>query len=323
MVFTQLSLDDFSGMRCTRNMNPIDYMLAVSEVSCLKSKYGEEDNLIAEQDKEFRYKKEERNVQNIQSILSSYSQVLDRRQQKHPVLDCFVPKGKLSKPNRQPRKFTERFDGEVEPMIKKAVENNSEEDKEQRVVKVDDEEKNRVNRGSEECECLLVEKSGVKKRKINHTVEAVAPPVVILNRELSIEFKNQMFIGGSVESAKLVIEKILFDTDVNPAEGRLSIPQKQMTNRFLNTGEEQLLNTRNGAKMSEMNVSLIEPSRQVVQINLRKWTMNKNNGKTSSSYVLVKHWNDVTKRNGLKSGMKMQLWAFRKDENLCFALVKV
>ncbi|XP_049347710.1 B3 domain-containing protein At3g25182-like [Solanum verrucosum] len=312
MVFTQLSLDDFSGMRCTRNMNPIDYMLAVSEVSCLKSKYGEEDNLIAEQDKEFRYKKEERNAQNIQSILSSYSQVLDRRQQKHSVLDCFVPKGKLSKPNRQPRKFTERFDGEVEPMIKKAVENNSEEDQEQRVVKVDDEEKNRV------------ELIGVKKRKINHTVEAVAPPVVILNRELSIEFKNQItFIGGSVESAKLVIEKILFDTDVNPAEGRLSIPQKQMSNRFLNTGEEQLLNTRNGAKMSEMNVSLIEPSRQVVQINLRKWTMNKNNGKTSSSYVLVKHWNDVTKRNGLKSGMKMQLWAFRKDENLCFALVKV
>ncbi|KAG5628058.1 hypothetical protein H5410_013276 [Solanum commersonii] len=96
-----------------------------------------------------------------------------------------------------------------------------------------------------------------------------------------------------------------------------------MSNRFLNTGGEELLNMLNGAKMSEMNVSLIEPSCQVGQINLRKWTMNKNNGKTSSSYVLVKHWNDVTKRNGLESGMKMQLWAFRKDENLCFALVKI
>ncbi|XP_027769883.1 B3 domain-containing protein At3g25182-like [Solanum pennellii] len=298
MIFTQLSLDDFSGITFPRNMRPIDYMLAVSEVSCLKSKYSEEDNLIAEQDKEFRYKKEERNVRNIQSILSSYQQVLDRREQKHPVLDCFVPKRKLSKP----RKFT----CEVEPMIKKAMENNSGEDKEQRIVTVDDEGKNRVNRVR-------------KRRKINDRTEAVAPPV-----ELSIEFKNQItFIGGTVESAKLVIKKILFDTDVNSAEGRLSIPQNQMSNKFLNTGEEQLLNTRNGAKMSEMNVSLIEPSRQVSQINLRKWTMNKSNGKTSSSYVLVKNWNDVRKRNGLKSGMKMQLWAFRKDENLCFALVKV
>ncbi|XP_015081084.1 B3 domain-containing protein At3g25182-like [Solanum pennellii] len=266
-------------------MHPIDYMLAVSEVSCLKSKYSEEDNLIAEQDKEFRYKKEERNVRNIQSILSSYQQVLDRREQKHPVLDCFVPKRKLSKP----RKFT----CEVEPMIKKAMENNSGEDKEQRIVTVDDEGKNRVNRVR-------------KRRKINDGTEAVAPPV-----ELSIEFKNQItFIGGTVESAKLVIKKILFDTDVNSAEGRLSIPQNQMSNKFLNTGEEQLLNTRNGAKMSEMNVWLIEPSRQVSQINLRKWTMNKSNGKTSSSYVLVKNWNDVRKRNGLISGMKMQLWAF-------------
>nr|XP_010323540.2 B3 domain-containing protein At3g25182-like [Solanum lycopersicum] len=287
MIFTQLSLDDFSGITFKSNMHPIDYILFVSEVSCLKSKYSEEDNLIAEQDKEFRYKKEERNVRNIQSILSSYQQV---REQKHPVLDCFVPKRKLSKPNRQPRKFT------CEPMINKAMENDS---KEERIITVDDEGKNRVR----------------KRRKINDRTEAV---------QLNIEFKNQItFIGGTVESAKLVIEKILFDTDVNSAEGRLSIPQNQMSNKFLNTGEEQLLNTRNGAKMSEMNVSLIEPSRQVSQINLRKWTMNKNNGKTSSSYVLVKYWNDVRKRNGLKSGMKMQLWAFRKDENLCFALVKV
>ncbi|KAK6803770.1 hypothetical protein RDI58_001554 [Solanum bulbocastanum] len=167
MDFTQLSLDNFSGMRCTRNMNPIDYMLLVSEVSCLKSKYGEEDNLIADQDKEFQ-------------------------------------------------------------------------------------------------------KSRVKKRKINHRTEVVAPPIVIINRELRIEFKNQItFIGGSLESTKLVIDEIIFDTDVNSAEGRLSIPQKQMSSKFLNTGEEQLLNKRNGAKMSEMNVSLIKPSFQLFEQSIR------------------------------------------------------
>ncbi|KAK4737809.1 hypothetical protein R3W88_001506 [Solanum pinnatisectum] len=160
--------------------------------------------------------------------------------------------------------------------------------------------------------------------KINHRTEVVAPPVVIINRELSIEFKNHItFIKGSLESTKLVVEKILFDTDVNPIEEMLSIPQKQMSSKFLKTGEEKLLSTRNGAKMSVMNVSLIEPSCQVDQIKLKIWTMNKNNGKTSSSYVLVKYCNNVTKRNGLKKRMKLQLWAFQKGENLCFALVKV
>ncbi|KAG5629450.1 hypothetical protein H5410_001167 [Solanum commersonii] len=67
-----------------------------------------------------------------------------------------------------------------------------------------------------------------------------------------------------------------------------------MSNQFLRPDEEQLLNWRNEAnKLREMNVMWIEPSHQKGEINLRKWTMNKNNGKASSSYVLVKHWNDI------------------------------
>uniref|UniRef100_A0A3Q7INN8 Uncharacterized protein n=1 Tax=Solanum lycopersicum TaxID=4081 RepID=A0A3Q7INN8_SOLLC len=93
----------------------------------------------------------------------------------------------------------------------------------------------------------------------------VAPPppaAVIVNRgELSIEFKNLITLyGGSLESAKLVIEKTLFVTDVTAAEGRFSIPQKQILNQFLTPNEEQLLNERNQAnnKMREMNVMLIK-----------------------------------------------------------------
>ncbi|KAK6775527.1 hypothetical protein RDI58_026528 [Solanum bulbocastanum] len=338
-------------------MSSMDYLLAVSEVSYLKSMYGEEDNLIAEQDEEFRIKKEERITQNIRSIVSSFSEVVD---QEKPVLDCAVPRGKRSRPNTRPREV-------------KALENNSEE--EHRVVQVDNEERNipfkygwaaiaaklvrpvsvtvnnqeslenrekapdnRENRGikinyrgsSSNSAPLPVDRK--RSREVPNgnfrpvaRVLAVPPPVVIINRELSIEFKNLITInGGSLESAILVIEKTLFETDVKAAEGRFSIPQKQMSNQFLKPEEEQLLNERNEAnKMCEMNVMLIEPSHQRGEINLRKWTMNKNNGKASSSYVLVKHWNDVVRRNGLRNGMKMQLWAFRKGENLCFALVNV
>ncbi|KAH0776011.1 hypothetical protein KY290_007422 [Solanum tuberosum] len=329
-------------------MSSMDYLLAVSEVSYLKSMYGEEDNLIAEQDEEFRIKKEERITQNIRSIVSSFPEVLDFEK---PVLDFAVPRGKRSKPNVRPREV-------------KALENNSEE---HRVVQVDNEERNipikhdwfaiaaklvrpasvtvnnqeslenrekaadnRENRGSSNSAPLPV--NGKRSREVANSnfrpvarAVAVAPPAVIINRELSIEFKNLItFYGGSLESAKLVIEKTLFETDVKPAEGRFSIPQKQMSNQFLKPEEEQLLNGRNEAnKMREMNVMLIEPSHKKGEINLRKWTMNKNNGKASSSYVLVKHWNDVVRRNGLRNGMKMQLWSFRKGETLCFALVNV
>ncbi|XP_049381399.1 B3 domain-containing protein At3g25182-like [Solanum stenotomum] len=292
MVYTLLSLDDFSGMKITPNMSSVDYLHAVSEVSYLKSMYGEEDNLIAEQDEEFRIKKEERITQNIRSIVSSYPHVLDIEK---PVFDFAVPRGKRSRPNARPREV-------------KALESNSEE--EHRVVQVDNAEKNR-KRSREEANGNF--------RPVARAV-VVAPPA-----ELSIEFKNLIIVnGGSLESAILVIEKTLFETDVKPAEGRFSIPQKQMSNQFLNPEEEQLLNGRNEAnKMCEMNVMLIEPSHKKGEINLRKWTMNKNNGKASSSYVLVKHWNDVVRRNGLRAGMKMQLWAFRKGEKLCLALVNI
>ncbi|WMV53910.1 hypothetical protein MTR67_047295 [Solanum verrucosum] len=326
-------------MKFTPNMSSVDYLLAVSEVSYLKSMYGEEDNLIAEQDEEFRIKKEERITQNIRSIVSSYPHVLDLEK---PVFDFAVPRGKRSRPNARPREV-------------KALENNSEE--EHRVVQVDNAEKNipdwsarlvrptgvtvnnkeslenrekvadnRENRGSSSNSAPLPVDRKRSREEANGNFRPVARAVVVAPPpELSIEFKNLITVnGGLLESAILVIEKALFETDVKAAEGRFSIPQKQMSNQFLKPHEEQLLNGRNEAnKMREMNVMLIEPSHKKGEINLRKWTMNKNNGKASSSYVLVKHWNDVVRRNGLRAGMKMQLWAFRKGEKLCFALVNV
>ncbi|KAJ8557367.1 hypothetical protein K7X08_002992 [Anisodus acutangulus] len=62
-----------------------------------------------------------------------------------------------------------------------------------------------------------------KKAKRNIVVRAEAP--VDYNRILPIEFKNAITeFGGCLRSAILVIQKILFETDVKPAEGRLSIP---------------------------------------------------------------------------------------------------
>ncbi|MCD7449934.1 hypothetical protein HAX54_002459 [Datura stramonium] len=430
MVYTMLSLEDFLGAEfMAHRSSPMDYLLFVSEVAWLKSLCGEEDNLIAEQDEQFRVKKQQRITHNIRSILSSSPQLLLDHQ------ETSVPRGKRSVPNARPRKnVAERFfsnGGGEFMMIKKAVEeqhradddrgnrvfeidggvgvNNQEFFQENRVKGVHDDGGNRVlkinwkgsgnfafenpkrqlpiirKRSRQVAAANDPSEATRKKKKRNVAVVRVeappvnvavvrveappvnvavvrveappvnvavarveappvnvavarveappvnvavarveAPPVVMINRELDIEFKNLITeLGGSLESIKLVIEKRLFQTDVKPGEGRLSIPQKQC-GEFLEPEEDARLNTRNGlGKMCEMRVMLIEPSLQRSEINLRKWFMNKDNGKTSLSYVLVTYWNDVVRRNALKNGTKVQLWAFRKGPDLCFALVKL
>ncbi|KAK4336547.1 hypothetical protein RND71_044149 [Anisodus tanguticus] len=174
------------------------------------------------------------------------------------------------------------------------------------------------------------EEAAREKKKAKRNIIVRATPSVVINKILPIEFKNAITeFGGCLKSTILVIAKTLFKTDVKPTEGRLPIPQKEVTKFlrlgefFLNLEEEARLSTRIGGKMSTMSVTLIEPSRQKCKINLRKWFMNKDNGKISSSYVLVTYWNEVVRRNALKSGTLVQLWAFKKGEDLCFALIRV
>ncbi|KAK4366858.1 hypothetical protein RND71_014738 [Anisodus tanguticus] len=338
MVFTMLSVDDFLGMKFKPNTSRIDYLLAVSEVDWLKSMLGEEDNLIAEQE-QFRIMPKERprkvteqflcnggesmikkSVENNNSAKQEDGVKADEKENRVKAPDEYTvskitwrvcasfafgnPKKQLSIIRKRSRELTND--------IPLGFNNQERFLKEKFVEKSDKEEAAREK----------------KKAKRNIVVRAEAP--VDYNRTLPIEFKNAITeFGGCLRSAILVIQKTLFDTDVKPAEGRLSIPQKEVTKFrqtgeiFLNPEEEACLSTRIGGKMSTMSVTLFEPSREICTINLRKWNMNKSTGKTSSSYVLVTYWNEVVRRNALESGTLVQLWAFRKGEDLCFALVKV
>ncbi|KAF3673028.1 putative egg cell-secreted protein 1.4-like [Capsicum annuum] len=332
MVFTMLSLDDFVGMASTPNMTPMDYLLTVSKVAWTKINIQERINH--------------------KSIFSSFPI-------ENSTLDFVIPKGKRSMRNTRARKFTEQFFcNSGDSMIKKAVENNSDE-RVNRVFKMDWDvgvsnqeffllEKSTKNHKEKENRVIKINWKGSgnfaferqfpiirkkrsrelanedqkrfkKKAKRNIIVRVKVPPVGLINRELDIDFKKKITeMGGSLVSVKLVIEKRLFDTDVKRAEGRLLIPQRQMINVFLEPEEDSRLNTRSGDNMCEMKVMLIQPSREISKINLRKWFMNKGNG----NYVLVTYWNEVVETNDLKIGTKVQLWAFRKGTDLCFALVK-
>ncbi|KAI6683403.1 hypothetical protein NL676_029316 [Syzygium grande] len=118
--------------------------------------------------------------------------------------------------------------------------------------------------------------------------------------------------------AMLVLEKRLRATDLDPNQGRLSIPKLQIRANFLSSEEIRTLDNK-----EVITVSLIEPCLEVRHgLQLKKW--NYQGG--AFSYVLTKQWNAVVRRferNGLEESSLVQLWSFRVDGDLCFCLVNL
>ncbi|KAJ6294868.1 hypothetical protein OIU76_022867 [Salix suchowensis] len=111
-------------------------------------------------------------------------------------------------------------------------------------------------------------------------------PLKVRERIASMEGKD----------VELVVEKQLYPTDMNDTNSRLSIPVRQ----------------------------ILEPSLEMVSdMNLKQWNMFKEKGNVSSSYVFITHWNSLRRRNHLRLFDRVQVWSFRVENDLYFALVKV
>ncbi|KAL4376070.1 hypothetical protein GQ457_02G029530 [Hibiscus cannabinus] len=94
-------------------------------------------------------------------------------------------------------------------------------------------------------------------------------------------------MGGT--EIKLVIQKSIRVTDLDPQQNRMSMPLKQVRCEFLNEVEKEKLSRRQA-----IQVVFVEPSVVVSELNLNKWDV----GKTSSSYVLNGPWHkNVVKNN--------------------------
>ncbi|CAN0890835.1 B3 domain-containing protein At3g25182 [Linum grandiflorum] len=115
-----------------------------------------------------------------------------------------------------------------------------------------------------------------------------------------------------------MIQKHLFRTDLEPNEGRFSIPQNKMCKGVLTKEEEEWLATARGEKneVLGMEVKMVDPELKVGKIILKHWGMRKPSGKVSSIYLLAKYWNDVVKEHGFKEGEEVQLWGFRMGEEV-------
>ncbi|KAJ7960818.1 B3 domain-containing protein family [Quillaja saponaria] len=138
--------------------------------------------------------------------------------------------------------------------------------------------------------------------------------------DLPVEVRNKIQeLGGS--ELKLVIQKILFSSDLNPNNGRFSIPENQIREDFLTEGERVILDKRQGEKVCGMEVLVLDPRLEEFNLKLKKWNMDK-----IDVFNLTHKWNEILNENKDRLCLHdlVQLWSFRRSSNqLCFALVKV
>ncbi|GAB4857874.1 hypothetical protein Ancab_015779 [Ancistrocladus abbreviatus] len=120
------------------------------------------------------------------------------------------------------------------------------------------------------------------------------------------------------DDPKLVIEKKLTACDVNSSQARLTMPGNK-TSFFLTDDEREVINSKDEkGNPKGIDTTVIDPSLQIRDIKLRKWCYS-----SSASYVLVSGWNNVVRHNRLKTGDTVQVWSFRMQGKLGFALVNL
>ncbi|GJZ19814.1 B3 domain-containing protein, DNA-binding pseudobarrel domain protein [Tanacetum coccineum] len=117
---------------------------------------------------------------------------------------------------------------------------------------------------------------------------------------------------------KLVIQKTLHTSDLKSDQNRLNLPFKQLVTQEFLTDEEK----RELGDNKAIEVRLVGPTLQMYEepmtFKIRSMSCTKN-------YVLITNWNHFVADNikDLKEFSKIQLWSFRKDQQLCFALAVV
>ncbi|PWA42483.1 hypothetical protein CTI12_AA544230 [Artemisia annua] len=119
----------------------------------------------------------------------------------------------------------------------------------------------------------------------------------------------------------LVIQKQLSASDLAGYQNRLTMPYSQLqTLDFLTPDECTHLDTR---CYHEIDVPLLGPTLKLYEqpmTKLVRWMVN-----STETFVLRTGWNNfvLENKNDLKIGSKIQVWSFRKNQQLCFAIAVV
>nr|XP_043626958.1 putative B3 domain-containing protein At2g27410 [Erigeron canadensis] len=157
-----------------------------------------------------------------------------------------------------------------------------------------------------------------KNQKKNTKIPKKTECETVVGNEVIEKLKH--FITGKMNGVdmQLVIRKKLYKSDLERGLNRLSMPANQVeTQEFLTEDEKRILEQE-----EDIEVRLVGPTLKMYKepLKLKMWTMNQ-----SYNYVLITNWNHfvANHKEVLREGTKIQVWSFRRNRQLCFALVVV
>ncbi|EOA32983.1 hypothetical protein CARUB_v10016313mg [Capsella rubella] len=161
-----------------------------------------------------------------------------------------------------------------------------------------------------------------RKRSGGYKKAKVSPLSQTTKREVPEWLVEVMRDMNGAKDAKLIFEKTLFVTDVNPTQNRLSMPfNNLLRNDFLTPVESRIIDEDiNNNKKIGVGAILVDQWSKKWGVMLKRWEMKKDSGRGSWNYNLICGWNDIVEANGLKDGDKITLWSFRCCGILCFAM---
>ncbi|CAH2070879.1 unnamed protein product [Thlaspi arvense] len=109
---------------------------------------------------------------------------------------------------------------------------------------------------------------------------------------------------GERSDLRLIFQRTLYMTDVNPGESRLSMPFNELINKdFLTPVELRVMvEDINNVKKMGIGAILVDPRNVKWGVMLKRWEMKRESGKGSWTYALTCGWNDIVKGNRLKEG---------------------
>lgn len=162
----------------------------------------------------------------------------------------------------------------------------------------------------------------VKKKKLKSESKEVNCKVLlpVVHNEVTKRLKEFITNEMNGSDIHLVIQKRLFSSDVSRNHNRLNMPIKQlMTTDFLREEEKRFLAI---SKENEIKVPLVGPKLRTYEqlMGFKTWRM-----VSTKNYVLKTNWFKFLEENkhDLKKGELIQVWSFRINNQLCFAVACV
>ncbi|XP_042008998.1 putative B3 domain-containing protein At3g24850 [Salvia splendens] len=159
----------------------------------------------------------------------------------------------------------------------------------------------------------FLQKEGNEKLCLNIPIDIHHITRQLRIADADIKAKYQSLINASSSSSssssprRLFIRRKLQKSDICHHQNRLSMPCSQVDEGALTAQEIEELGEEKKGKVA---VEVVDPEGRRYRVRMKR---TKAGGTKSYSYTIGSPWNDIKKANGFKEGMKLEVWAVRRE----------